>query len=94
MTPADYLKFIVALIFVLSLMGGLAYVLKRSGLAHGGVTAGKKRRLKLVESLPLDAKHKAVIIRRDAKEHLVILSANGETVIETDFEPPKKDETN
>ena len=85
MTPADYLKFFVALIFVLSLMGGLAYVLKRTGLAQGTLTTGKKRRLKLIESLPLDAKHKAVIIRRDEQEHLVILSPNGETVIENNI---------
>ena len=55
MTVADYLKFFFALIFVLSLMGGLAYVLKRFGLTQGGVTSGKKRRLKIIETLTIES---------------------------------------
>ena len=88
----DYLKFLFALIFVLSLMGGLAYLLKRLGLSQNGPsTLGKKqtKRLKIVETLSLDARRKAILIQRDNTEHLVVLSASGETVVETNIKAPK-----
>lgn len=86
MEAPDYIKFFVALIFVLSLMGGLTYILKRIG--PGGSSAllsTGKRRLKIIESLPLDARRKAMIIQRDNRQHLVILSPSGETVVETNI---------
>lgn len=92
MDVIDYLKFFFALIFVLALMGGLAYILKRLGLSQDGLsTLNKKdKRLKVVEALPLDAKRKAVLIQRDDQEHLVLLSASGETVVETNIKAPKE----
>lgn len=84
------LRLVLALAFVLALMGGLAYVIKRLGLSTGmAATNGGKRRLKIVEALPLDARHRAVILQRDDKEHLVILGPNGETVVETGIEVKK-----
>lgn len=88
----DYLKFFFALIFVISLMGCLAYVLKRTGYGQGGIsTLGSKakKRLKIIEILPLDARRKAVLIQRDDTQHLVLLSASGETVVETNIKAPK-----
>lgn len=92
MDVTDYLKFFFALIFVLALMGGLAYILKRLGLSQDGLTGlnKKDKRLKVVEALPLDAKRKAVLIQRDDQEHLVLLSASGETVVETNIKTPKE----
>jgi flagellar protein FliO/FliZ len=91
MEISDYLKFLFALLFVLSLMGGLAFALKYFGF--GGTSRlipADKRRLKVVEVLPLDARHRAILLRRDDKEHLVILGTSGETVVETDI-PVKAD---
>lgn len=98
MNYADYLKFLFALIFVLSLMGGLAYVLKRFGLTQNGISpmgSKSKKRLRIVEILPLDGKRKAVLIQRDLTQHLVLLSSTGETVVETNIKAPKEltDET-
>lgn len=87
----DYLKFVFALLFVLSLMGGLAYILKRLGIGHGSVMAGAKRRLKIIETLPIDARHKAVLIQRDDTQHLVVLNNSGDTVIETNIKKPEDD---
>lgn len=87
----DYLKFLAALIFVLSLMGGLAYALKYFGF--GGTARmlpADKRRLKIVEILPLDARHRAILLRRDNKDHLVILGSSGDTVVETDIPVTEK----
>jgi flagellar protein FliO/FliZ len=86
MEITDYLKFLFALLFVLSLMGGLAYALKYFGF--GGTSRmlpADKRRLKIVEVLHLDARHRASLLRRDDREHLVILGSSGETVVETNI---------
>ncbi len=79
----DYLKFIFALIFVLSLMGGLALIAKKLGVGGDLSNIPTKKRLKIVDVLQLDARRRAVLIKRDETEHLVILGPNGETVVET-----------
>lgn len=91
-------RMLVALIAVVGLMGGLALVLKKAGLSGALAEndgAGKTKRLKVIERLPLDARRQLAIIRCDTQEHLVILSATGETVIETDLKASKtkKDKT-
>lgn len=85
----DYLKFFAALVLVLSLMGGLAFLLKRLGWGQTGMISPNKKRLKIVEILPLDARRKAVIIQRDDTQHLVLLGPSSETVIETNIKAPK-----
>lgn len=98
METPDILRFFMALLFVLALMGGLWLFLKRLGL-NGPmiVQAQSKRRLKIIEILPLDVRRKAILLRRDDKEHLVILGPTGETVVEigitgTDQQQEAKDD--
>lgn len=86
METTDYIKFFAALIFVLGLMGGLALVLKRIGLSSASMIPADKRRLKVLEILPLDARRKAVLLARDGAEHLVIFGPAGETVVETNIQ--------
>lgn len=83
----DYIKFLAALIFVLSLMGGLAFALKKLGLSQNALGGSKNKRLKISEVLPIDARRKLVLMRQDDKEHLVLLSSSGDTVIKTDINP-------
>lgn len=78
-------RFGAAMVFVLALMGGLAFALRRFGQGRA-LTAAGKRRLKVIEILPLDARRRAVILKRDDREHLIILGATGETVVETNIE--------
>lgn len=94
MTLQDYLKFLFAFIFVISLMGGLAYLLKRFGFAGDRLIPADKRRLKVVEVLQLDMRRKAILLRRDDTEHLVILGGASETVVETNIraDAPKASE--
>lgn len=80
----ELLRVIMALLFVLALMGGLVVALRKMGYA--AQSAGKKR-LKLVEVMHLDSRRKLAIIQRDEKQHLVILGAGGETLIERGIEP-------
>ncbi len=81
----DYIKFFAAFALVMGLMAGLALILKKLNLGNIGITPDSKRRIKIVETLPLDARRKAVLIRRDDVDHLVILGPSGETVVETNI---------
>ena len=81
------LKMILALVFVLGLMGLLAFALKKLGLAGPVPVAGKKARLKLIETMALDQRRRLAIIQRDDVQHLVILGPNSETVVETNIPP-------
>ena len=45
--------------------------------------------MKILEVMPLDSRRKAILMRCDDKDHLVILGANSETVIESVAESPQ-----
>ncbi|WP_422367579.1 hypothetical protein [Pelagibius sp.] len=87
MDLAEYLRFFLALGFVLILIAILAALVRRSGLgdrlAVAKTTAG--RRLDLIEVRPLDAKRKLVLLRRDDREHLVLLGSSSDLLIESDI---------
>ncbi len=85
MDTPSLLKFFFAFAFVLSLMFMLSWGLKRLGLAGTSLLPNGKRRLRIVETLPLDIRRKLVIVRRDNKEHLLVLGPTGETVIEANI---------
>ena len=79
-------RLLVALAVVVSLMGGLAFILKKLGLATPqSIRSSDKRRLKIVESLPLDARRRLMIIECDGAEHLIISGANNETIVQTNI---------
>mgnify|MGYP003671434737 FL=1 len=69
-------------------MGGLAFIVKKLGLATPtSMKSSDKRRLKMIESLPLDARRRLVIISCDNQEHLIILGANGESIVQNNILP-------
>ncbi|MBK8174446.1 MAG: FliO/MopB family protein [Rhodospirillales bacterium] len=82
MDASSYLQFVLALVFVLGLIGAAAYAARRLGLPQGGRIAGRQRRLSVIESLPLDAKRRLVLLRRDGIEHLVLVGPAGDLMIE------------
>lgn len=82
MSVADYSQFILALLFVLGLIGVAALLARRFGLSPTARPAGGRRRLAMVECLPLDGKRRLLLVRRDDVEHLVILGPSTETVVE------------
>lgn len=90
----DLLRLVAALAFVLALMGLLAFLLKRYGAGGGRLLPVKDRRLKILETLPLDSRRRAVLISRDKKQHLVILGPNGETVVESGIDPDPENDKN
>jgi len=80
-------KALAALVFVLGLMGGLALLLKRLGLSGALPVKNGDKRLKIIEVLPMDGRRKLTIIQRDDVQHLILLGANEETVIESGIQP-------
>ncbi len=87
MDLAEYLRFFLALGFVLVLIAILAALVRRSGLgdrlAVAKTTTG--RRLDLIEVRPLDAKRKLILLRRDDREHLVLLGSGSDLLIESNI---------
>ena len=82
MSWSSYAQFGLALAFVLALIGGLSLVARRLGYGHAA-RGPRSRRLALVEVLPLDARRRLVLIRRDQVEHLLLLGPTSEQVVET-----------
>ncbi|ACI98317.1 FliO/MopB family protein [Rhodospirillum centenum] len=83
MDATSYLRFIVALVFVLALIGVFGLLLRRFGPGAGLVARARgDRRLAVVEVLPLDAKRRLVLVRRDGVEHLLLLGAATDLVVE------------
>ncbi len=79
----DYMKFALALVFVLALIALFALLARRLGLGGSSpAKRGRGRRLAISEILALDGKRKLVLVRRDDTEHLVILGPTSETVVE------------
>ncbi len=89
MDLVTYFKAFLGLAFVLGLILGLSYLLKRLGFGDGlRGPLGRKRRLATVEAVMLDGRHKAILVRRDDVEHLVLLGPNTSQVIETGIPVP------
>jgi flagellar protein FliO/FliZ len=84
-----YFKAFLGLAIVLGLILGLSYVLKRMGFGDGlRGPLGRKRRLATVEAVMLDSRHKAILMRRDDVEHLILVGPNTSQVIETGIPAP------
>jgi flagellar protein FliO/FliZ len=94
MEGADIFRLLAALCFVLALMGGLTIILRKLGLSGVVPVTPAKRRLKIVETLSLDARRRLVLIQRDDTQHLVILGGTGETIVETNIKAPVYNEEN
>ena len=87
MNPTDYLQFVLALLFVLGLIGLAAVLARRFGLAPTVRPDRGPRRLAVVESIALDAKRRLLLLRRDGVEHLVILGPSADVVVERAIPP-------
>ena len=80
----DYLRFALALVFVLGLIGIFAYAARRFGLMpRPTLKPGGARRLHVVDVLNLDGRRRLVLVRRDNVEHLILLGGDRETVVES-----------
>lgn len=79
-------RFVLSFVVVIGLIGGLAWVLRRYGAGRISAAADKGR-LGIVEVATVDAKRRLVLVRRDAVEHLILLSPTCETIVEIGIVP-------
>jgi len=83
MELSAYFRFVAALLFVLGIIGVFALLARRFVPGARNINRrGVKRRLAVVEVVPVDTKRRLVLLKRDDTEHLVMLGPNGDTVIE------------
>lgn len=89
MTSGTYFQFLFALAAVLALIVALSWAVRRFGFTGGGFTLqpGKKR-IAVVETTAIDPKRRLVLVRRDQTEHLILLGAGSEMVVETGIAAP------
>lgn len=85
----DYPRFLLALIFVIGLIGLLTLLARRFGFgairlspAFMGKGRHGKSRISIVEATSIDARRRLVLVRRDDTEHLILIGANSELVVE------------
>ncbi len=83
MDSVNYFRFLAALVFVLALIAGCVWLARRFGLMPKVTkTKDNMRRLSIIEVLPIDAKRRLMLIKRDGTEHLLMIG-DRETVIES-----------
>lgn len=89
MELSEIFRFVASLIFIIGLIGLCAWIAKRLGLVTGSIaTKGAQKRLSVTEVKVVDAKHRLILVRRDNREHLILLGGERDLVIETGIEAP------
>lgn len=89
MESMELLRATLALIFVIGLIGAAAWMARR--FAPGVLFSGKakgERRLGVVESFSIDARHRLVLVRRDDKNHLLLIGPGQCQLIESSIVEP------
>ncbi len=95
--PSDisWLRLLLAFSVVLALMAAfniaLKYVSQRGLLFRN--RAERQRRLRIVENLPLDGKRRLLIVRCDAREHLLLLGGQNDIVVDANLPPSENKPT-
>lgn len=82
MDTTVYIRTIASLVLVLGLMMAVLWALRRFGLAGMVPRVGQTRRLAVVETLSLDGRRRLVLVRRDGREHLLLLGGGVDVVVE------------
>lgn len=84
----SYVRFLLAFLFVIGLIGLFALLLRRVGFGGVRLSPGfkgksrPKRRLAITEVANVDGRHRLVLVRRDDTEHLILLGHSGDLLIE------------
>jgi hypothetical protein len=78
------LRFFIAFIIVLGLIGGTAYVVRRFGAERlgGGSGRGRPPRLAVIDAAAVDGRRRLILIRRDNVEHLLMIGGPSDIVVE------------
>ncbi len=91
MAASEIFRILFGFIAVLGMIGACAYAARKAGLGSLPGASGKKRRLAISETLPLDARRRLALVRCDDAEYLVILGPAGETLVAGGLEAPSRE---
>jgi flagellar biogenesis protein FliO len=77
-------RFVVAFVIVLGLIGLTFWLIRRFGTARVGAAAqrGRQPRLAVIDAAPVDGRRRLVLIRRDNVEHLLMIGGPSDVVVE------------
>lgn len=79
----DLARFIFSFLSVIALIVVCAWVIKRLDIEKKLAGLRKDAHLAVVESCHIDAKHKLVIVRRDARHHVLLIGQGVSLLVES-----------
>jgi flagellar protein FliO/FliZ len=83
MEAMELFRAMLALVLVLGLIGGATWAARRFGPSLWfGAKPKSNRSLGVIESLPIDARHRLVLVRRGERNHLLLIGPNHSLVVE------------
>src|SRR5438270_249515 len=77
-------RFVVAFVIVLALIGLTFWLIRRFGTARVGNAGqrGRQPRLAVIDAAPVDGRRRLVLVRRDNVEHLLLIGGPSDFVVE------------
>jgi flagellar protein FliO/FliZ len=90
MDAGSYIQAILALAFVVGLIGLASFALKKLSDKQFAGVSSKQKRLKIEEVCALDTRRRLILLKRDDVEHLILLGANSELLIESNIQTVEK----
>jgi flagellar protein FliO/FliZ len=77
-------RFFIAFVIVLGLIGGTAFLVRRFGADRLGAASarGRQPRLAVIDAAAVDGRRRLVLIRRDNVEHLLMIGGPTDVVVE------------
>lgn len=81
---SDVLKFFLAFVFVLVLIGAAAWLVRRFGAMRlsNNTRGGRMPRLAVIDATAVDGRRRLVLVRRDNVEHLLMIGGPTDIVVE------------
>lgn len=87
MDDISYIKPLMALIFVLSIMGLIAYLARKFFAEKLSLINNKSEKtMKLLEILPIDARNRLIRFSVRNIEHVILVGVHGNIEIRTDYQ--------
>lgn len=91
MDAGAILRMIGSLGLVLGLLAGALWIVRRFNLRLPGGGIVRSDRVEIVERVSLDPKRCVALLRRDGREHLILIAPEGHVVIESGIRPDAAD---
>jgi len=79
-------RFFVAFLIMLALIGAIAWAVRRFGAGRlGATTRGRQPRLAVIDYATVDGRRRLILVRRDNVEHLLMIGGPSDVVVEANI---------